>query len=331
MNQNPNQLPLRNGGGPSLQAQAMLIKQRQLHQMASSTMFMGGGTNPQLAAATTSEQLLIQQQRMMADIKRQLENQNQLGHHHHRRTSSSSLGSQRQALQQQQSQPLKLTGNPISSSHGGVQDYVGISSLPNSGSSVNPSLERKFSISNVEPISLESLLGDYQDRRGSTGSQRSMGRGVYGGSTSLTEEQLQALQQQQNHLLSAILPAAPDYDLVQSQQQVSPTQEPLASSEHQPSPADDTIWSETRIESGATVKQGNLGDTSVHDILPKLFASSHHTSDTWNSTGGQAYMEGTFEGGWQSNADLPERREVIFSIVKLIDQTQPDSDKAFKR
>jgi E1A/CREB-binding protein len=43
-------------------------------------------------------------------------------------------------------------------------------------------------------------------------------------------------------------------------------------------------------------------------------------------------MEGTFEGGWQSNADLPERREVIFSIVKLIDQTQPpDSDNAFKR
>jgi hypothetical protein len=43
-------------------------------------------------------------------------------------------------------------------------------------------------------------------------------------------------------------------------------------------------------------------------------------------------MEGTFEGGWQSNADLPERREVIFSIVKLIDQTQPpDSDNAFRR
>ena len=149
--------------------------------------------------------------------------------------------------------------------------------------------------------------------------------------TTLTQEQAQqALQQQQHHLLSALLPAAPEHNAVQSQHQVSSIQQSMASNEPQLPAPGDKIQREISIDSGGTVKRGNRGGTS--DSVPsKLFVSSHHSSDTRNSSSGQVYMEGTFEGGWQSNADLPERREVIFSIVKLVEQARPESDTASKR
>ena len=37
----------------------------------------------------------------------------------------------------------------------------------------------------------------------------------------------------------------------------------------------------------------------------------------------QSYLDGTFLGGWQSNEDIPVRREVIVDIVKLITNTKP--------
>ena len=49
-------------------------------------------------------------------------------------------------------------------------------------------------------------------------------------------------------------------------------------------------------------------------------------SDT-SADGQQTYLDGAFEGGWQSNADLPMRRGIIFNIVKLIEQMRPDAEK----
>lgn len=43
--------------------------------------------------------------------------------------------------------------------------------------------------------------------------------------------------------------------------------------------------------------------------------------------GKQNYLEGHFEGGWQSNADLPERRRIIFSIIKVIERMRPDANQ----
>jgi hypothetical protein len=56
-------------------------------------------------------------------------------------------------------------------------------------------------------------------------------------------------------------------------------------------------------------------------------ASPQMSADDASAGGQQSYLDGTFEGGWQSNADLPVRRGVIFSIVKLIEQMRPDADK----
>jgi hypothetical protein len=40
-----------------------------------------------------------------------------------------------------------------------------------------------------------------------------------------------------------------------------------------------------------------------------------------------SFLDGRFAGGWQSNADLPERRRVIFSILEVIRQMRPDTTK----
>ena len=41
----------------------------------------------------------------------------------------------------------------------------------------------------------------------------------------------------------------------------------------------------------------------------------------------QSFLDGTFAGGWQSNADIPDRRRVIYSICKVIEQMRPDASK----
>jgi hypothetical protein len=45
------------------------------------------------------------------------------------------------------------------------------------------------------------------------------------------------------------------------------------------------------------------------------------------SSGGQPFLDGRFAGGWQSNADLIERRRVIFNILEIIRQMRPDTSK----
>lgn len=39
------------------------------------------------------------------------------------------------------------------------------------------------------------------------------------------------------------------------------------------------------------------------------------------------FLDGSFAGGWQSNADLPDRRQVIYRILEVIKQMRPDSDQ----
>ena len=41
----------------------------------------------------------------------------------------------------------------------------------------------------------------------------------------------------------------------------------------------------------------------------------------------KSFLDGSFAGGWQSNADLPDRRRVIFSILEVIRQMRPDTNK----
>lgn len=72
----------------------------------------------------------------------------------------------------------------------------------------------------------------------------------------------------------------------------------------------------------------NMGDASTH---------SHQSGGSGNNGGNmslsglrevashlqsqKSFLDGNFEGGWQSNADIPDRRRVIFSILDVIRQS----------
>lgn len=71
-------------------------------------------------------------------------------------------------------------------------------------------------------------------------------------------------------------------------------------------------------------KRRRSGTTSVKKASPA-------TSPAPTSTGGQSFLDGTFNGGWQSNEDIPDRRRVIYSICKVIEQMRPDSSKMSQR
>ena len=45
----------------------------------------------------------------------------------------------------------------------------------------------------------------------------------------------------------------------------------------------------------------------------------------------QSFLDGHFAGGWQSNADLPDRRRIIFSIIKVIERMRPDANRMSKK
>jgi hypothetical protein len=52
------------------------------------------------------------------------------------------------------------------------------------------------------------------------------------------------------------------------------------------------------------------------------------TGDNGDDGGNQkSFLDGSFAGGWQSNADLPDRRRIIFSILEVIRQMRPDTNK----
>ena len=45
----------------------------------------------------------------------------------------------------------------------------------------------------------------------------------------------------------------------------------------------------------------------------------------------QSFLDASFAGGWQSNADLPDRRRIIFSIVKAIERMRPEASKMLQK
>jgi hypothetical protein len=54
-------------------------------------------------------------------------------------------------------------------------------------------------------------------------------------------------------------------------------------------------------------------------------SSSKKKDETGSNS--QSFLDGTFAGGWQSNADIPDRRKVIYSICRVIEQMRPDASK----
>jgi hypothetical protein len=309
---------------------------------------------PQMAAGNTSAQLLMHQQKMIADLKRQLQGQHSssiaaintnnggsmLPPSHERHLSGSSLsGQQRQALFQTQQQRSKSMSNVL----GDVQDQ----SL-----GTNDRSSSLGSVGSVKPISMPSIFASQNQltRRGSDSSQTNVMGHVFGGATGGSasgasllmqqiangdNEQLVAPQQLLNS--SGMQPIWQDMPLVaQSSSRLnslllgqpgdSHVQQIVAEAGYQSTASDtggknepDSVsasgGNENRQHGGRCSKSKN-GSTSAEML----------GSDT-SADGQQSYLDGTFEGGWQSNADLPMRRGIIFSIVKLIEQMRPDADK----
>jgi len=62
--------------------------------------------------------------------------------------------------------------------------------------------------------------------------------------------------------------------------------------------------------------------------------SSNNNSASGAGGGGkngkQSFLDGHFAGRWQSNADLPDRRKIILSIIEVIERTTPDANQMFQ-
>jgi hypothetical protein len=74
---------------------------------------------------------------------------------------------------------------------------------------------------------------------------------------------------------------------------------------------------------------------SVVSTIEQVDPSGFHGVSTMASTDPPSrrtsFLGGTFEGGWQSNEDLPDRRTVIYQIIKAIEQMKPDARKMSDR
>ncbi len=73
-----------------------------------------------------------------------------------------------------------------------------------------------------------------------------------------------------------------------------------------------------------------LNDSSVRSQQNAGNPRQDNTNSSQRTSGSsdqRAFLDGSFAGGWQSNADLPDRREVIFRILEVIRHMRPDTDR----
>jgi len=76
----------------------------------------------------------------------------------------------------------------------------------------------------------------------------------------------------------------------------------------------------------------NFNNASPFDMDSSNRPIGNLSLDLGEKTGDQganqkSFLDGSFAGGWQSNADLPDRRRIIFSILEVIRQMRPDTNK----
>lgn len=78
--------------------------------------------------------------------------------------------------------------------------------------------------------------------------------------------------------------------------------------------------SNSNSDSNKKNKSSKDGDSSE-------VASDSFSDNQDGSRGQRPFLDGNFAGGWQSNADLPDRKRIIISIVKLVERMRPDASK----
>jgi hypothetical protein len=73
--------------------------------------------------------------------------------------------------------------------------------------------------------------------------------------------------------------------------------------------------SQQQPDSSSGIPPLDIGDNQIGDKKDDINASQ------------KSFLDGSFAGGWQSNADIPDRRRIIFSILDVIRQMRPDTNK----
>jgi hypothetical protein len=75
--------------------------------------------------------------------------------------------------------------------------------------------------------------------------------------------------------------------------------------------------------------QGSIGMNPNSASAGAAAAAADSGGGSGNSVSSENtfFLDGRFAGGWQSNADLPERRRVIFNILEVIRQMRPETSK----
>jgi hypothetical protein len=95
--------------------------------------------------------------------------------------------------------------------------------------------------------------------------------------------------------------------------------------------------------SQGSLSQGSISQGSFGIVDPNPIADGFNTAlgcaaligsttaggegNCGGKSGQQNFLDGHFAGGWQSNADLPDRRRINFHIIKVIERMRPDANR----
>jgi hypothetical protein len=167
----------------------------------------------------------------------------------------------------------------------------------------NPSMNSMLSAQNMQSHSI----------RGVTNSQ-GMISGSGGG---LSERDL--LMQQQQLLRSSNMSSSMQNDASRVQDLFTNSNQDLMGQRR--STQGNTIVGNFNNNMNAYDMDGSVSSQRSTSVNP---ATVDKTDDEGNQ---KSFLDGSFAGGWQSNADLPDRRRIIFSILEVIRQMRPDTNK----
>jgi hypothetical protein len=325
-----------NGGGLSLQQQqnnAMLLGQRSQSQgqhqsqlqtggmsgmsglgglQQQGSMGIGGNQGGAMPAlGQTNDATILQQQ--IAHLQRQLQQQQQQQQNHmgiqgmNRHSSSTSSDNFHQQQMQQQHQRISPLFQQVSQLPGGMMGSQDGSSgmVQQQHDQFNMTMQGGGQNQSQQMMSM-----------GGNNGTLGVGQGSVGG-ISLTEQEM--LMQQQllgGSGMSQNLQHNPHADLIGRRSQ---DQQLTGSIHSQPSGGG-------VMNSGAQLEMdGSVGSHRSNRILSgnEISGEKGGVDDPPN----KSFLDGSFAGGWQSNADLPDRRRIIFSILEVIRQMRPDTNK----
>jgi hypothetical protein len=348
----------------SMQMGGAQQQHQQQHMVGSSMGQVVGGSGGMMGVPNQNDvngnnsQYIFQQQNMIADLQRQLQQQQQQQQQHGgamvdhtvRRRSSGSASSnflspnqQQQLLQMQQQHRSSGTANMLQQMQSGMMAHDGGMGLPNMGQPA----QRRNSGAN-DQLSLASFMGNSHQMNSpvmgasSSGSRQSFSMGgmlspqqqQQGRHGTLNEHEL-LLQQQQLIRNSAGGSSAVMGDAQNVQQMFSMQQQ-------------QQLPQQSSAVTGMGMSNQSVGFGPLQPELPvpgnnkrsssskgrrrasksSQLASAEATSLMEEAAqGANMFLDGNFAGGWQSNADLPDRRRIILNIVKVIEQMSPATDK----